>query len=364
METQCSRPSDSIDSAYRSGHFRHHDLFVHRHSPFPTVPQVARGATTDMAERPPDRHRRHSTAVRDADTVQHICITGPGIVTHRHGSRRRNGGAWASRASLSAIARSRDSRETWFGHAPGGADRQAEPRHPPLERARSAANGAARMSWFDAMTAALWRRCLRLLPIGWRIPRRRETSDESAIAYLGPVEIRRMPAGRFVGTCVNGEPAQARETALRRLTSYLNGDNRGGAILRAERPLIQQQLGPRLWRISVRLPMVADDRIAPPPRAPKVKLWVVQPGWLAVLRMSGRPAHSAVTGGDAMVLNAIADTEWVATGSPMIRLRGSGLVQWFIGGFEVAVPVAPRCHDDPRYNADFSIVERLPVGES
>jgi hypothetical protein len=80
--------------------------------------------------------------------------------------------------------------------------------------------------------------------------------------------------------------------------------------------------------------------------------------------MSGRPAHSAVTGGDAMVLNAIADTEWVATGSPMIRLRGSGLVQWFIGGFEVAVPVAPRCHDDPRYNADFSIVERLPVGVS
>jgi len=47
----------------------------------------------------------------------------------------------------------------------------------------------------------------------------------------------------YVGTCVHGEPAQALQTALRRLTSYLNGDNRGGAILRAERPVIQQQLG-------------------------------------------------------------------------------------------------------------------------
>jgi len=88
--------------------------------------------------------------------------------------------------------------------------------------------------------------------------------------------------------------------------------------------------------------MVTDEHIAPPPRAPKVKLWSVQSGWLAVLRMSGRPAYGAVAGGDAMVLNAIADTEWVATGAPMIRLHKSGPAQWFIGGFEVAVPVAPR----------------------
>ena len=232
----------------------------------------------------------------------------------------------------------------------------------PTRGAGNAANGVARTSCSDSVIAALRQLCLRLLPIAWRIPRRRDASDELFIASLGSVEIRCMPAGCFVGTCVNGEPAQARETALKRLTNYLNGDNRGGVVLRAERPVIQQQLGPRLWRISVRLPMVPDDRIAPPPRAPKVKLWSVQTGWLAVVRMSGRPAYSAVAGGDAMVLDAIADTEWVATGAPRIRLHASGPMQWFTGGFEVAVPVAPRCHDEVHYNADFSIVERLPAG--
>ncbi len=170
-----------------------------------------------------------------------------------------------------------------------------------------------------------------------------------------------MPAACFVGTCVHGEPTAARDTALRRLINYLNGDNRGGVVLQAVRPVIQQPLGPLRWRISVRLPMVPDDGVPPAPRAPKVKLWSTQPGWLAIVRMSGRPAYGTVASGDAMMLDAIANTEWVATGAPMIRLHASGPLQWGTGSFEVAVPVAPRCHDVARYNADLSIVERLPA---
>ena len=170
-----------------------------------------------------------------------------------------------------------------------------------------------------------------------------------------------MPAGCFIGTCVNGEPAQALETALKRLTSYLNGDNRGAVVLQAERPVILQQVGPLRWRISVRLPMVPDTLIAPAPRAPKVKLWSVPPGCLAVVPISGRAGHSAVAGGDAMVLDAIANTEWVPTGAPMIRLHRSGPMQWFTGGFEVVVQVAPRCHDEEQSNAAIFSVEHSPA---
>jgi hypothetical protein len=285
-----------------------------------------------------------------------------GIMTYQHGSRRRNGAAGASRVSRLAVARSHESQETWFGHVPERARRHTEPRPASSGRGGNAAHSTAQTSWFDIVIAAFWQRCLRLLPVAWRIPERTAASDEPAIAALGSVEVRHVPAACFVGTCVHGEPAQARETALRRLTKYLNGDNRQGAVLRAERMLIQQQLEPLLWRISVRLPTVSDDHIAPAPRAPKVKLWSVPPGWLAVVQMSGRPVYTAVARGDAMVLDAITNTDWVATGAPMIRVHASGPVRWFAGGFEVAVPVMPRRHNDLRYNADLAIVEHLPAG--
>ena len=296
--------------------------------------------------------RRSNTTVRETDTLQHVCIAGSGIVTYRHGSRRQNRSPWARRVSTASVARNHESRQTWFGHVPVDAACQTELRHAPIRRVGNTTNDVARTSWFGVVIAALRQRGLRLLPVAWRIPRQRAPSDEAAVASVGSVEIRRMPAACFVGTCVHGEPAQARHTGLQRLTRYLNGENRGSVLLRAERPVIQQQLGPRLWRISVRLPMVGDI-MAPTPRAPKVTLWSVPPGWLAVVRMSGRGAHSAVASCDARVLDAIANTDWVATGTPMIRLHASGPVQWITGGFEVAVPVAPRCHGDVRSDTDF-----------
>jgi hypothetical protein len=64
---------------------------------------------------------------------------------------------------------------------------------------------------------------------------------------------------------------------------------------------------------------------------------------LAVLQVAGRPAYSSITGGDAIILNAIDNTDWIATGSPMIRLHARGPFHWFASGFEVAVPVGARC---------------------
>jgi hypothetical protein len=142
---------------------------------------------------------------------------------------------------------------------------------------------------------------------------------------------------------VKGELAQARETAMRRLAKYTHGYNRSSAILGTVRPIVQQQQAPGRWLIGVRLTEVADALAAPPPCAPKVKLVSRETETLAVVRVAGRPVHGSITGGDAIILNAIDDTDWIATGCPMIRLHARGPLAWFARGFEVAVPVAARC---------------------
>jgi hypothetical protein len=75
--------------------------------------------------------------------------------------------------------------------------------------------------------------------------------------------------------------------------------------------------------------------------------------FLAVKRMSGRPAHDMIAGADASLLDAIASSNWAATGAPMIRFHSAGPFRWLKGGFEVAMPVAPRVCQNTREGNDF-----------
>jgi hypothetical protein len=193
------------------------------------------------------------------------------------------------------------------------------------------------------LIAGLWRVCSKVLPSNWLIPRWRAASCETVIASRGSVGIHQIPAGWIAQTCVKGDPAQARETALRRLAKYTHGNNRSGAILNTVRPVMQQQQAPGRWLIGVRLAGNGDALAAPAPCAPKVKLVSREAATLAVVRVAGRPTHGSIAGGDAIILDALDGTDWIATGSPMIRLHARGPLQWFSGGFEVAVPVAARC---------------------
>lgn len=97
-------------------------------------------------------------------------------------------------------------------------------------------------------------------------------TNETVLATHGPVALRRIPAGSWVQTCVKGEMATARQTALRRLIGYLRGDNLAGAALGTVGPVMQQSLAPGRWLVRLRL--VPTDRTAPAPapRMAKVKL--------------------------------------------------------------------------------------------
>ena len=166
------------------------------------------------------------------------------------------------------------------------------------------------------MIAALTKRFGWLLPVEWLIPRWREAQAETVLTSLGAVEIRHTIAGCFVQTQVKGDAAQAREIALHRLVRYLHGDNQAAVSLDATRPVIQQQLGPRRWLISVRLATVDHPSNAPVPLAPELEVVAREAKTLAVIEVAGRPTFGSITGGDEAVLEAIANTQWIAAGAP------------------------------------------------
>jgi hypothetical protein len=192
-----------------------------------------------------------------------------------------------------------------------------------------------------AMIAAL----SRLIPAEWLMLRWRETPGETIVATHGLVEIRRMPTCRVVQTCAKGDAAQSRETGLRRLVSYLNGENRDAVALAGSRPIIQQQIGARRWLISVVLPATGDDQPAPSPLARKVKVVPLESETFAIVRVSGRPSLERIARGDMIVLDAIANSNWIAAGVARIRLHAPGALLRITGGFEVAVPVVKRMRD-------------------
>lgn len=269
-----------------------------------------------------------------------VVAKGPNIVTRRL---RHKSTVPAGSARVPAAMRRRVSRETGF--ATGPSVPASEPRENQSWRtAGTAANDdTSRSSSGKVLKAGLLRFCLKVLPANWLVPRWRAAPGESVIASRGSVEIRKIPAGCVAQTCVKGEPAKARETALRRLAKYTHGNNRSSAILDTARPVMQQEQAPGRWLIGVRLAKFGDTLNAPAPCEPKVKLISRASEILAVVRVAGRPARGSITAGGAIILNAIDGTDWIATGSPMIRLRGRRPLPWLGSGFEVAVPVARRC---------------------
>ena len=333
-----------IEFICASGHFIVHEQRTHDLPSGPTAPVVEPFGRLrnpcSWSVVPRQSWVQVSGAFRAIGEPRGATAKRPNIMTRR---RRHQFAVPAGSARVPAAMRHRVPRETRF--ATGPSVPASEPRENQSRRtAGTAANDDTSGSRpGKLLKAGLLRFCLKVLPANWLVPRWRAVPGESVVASRGSVEIRQIPAGCVAQTCVKGEPAQARETALRRLAKYTHGNNRSSAILDTVRPVMQRQQAPGRWLIGVRLAKFDDTLTAPAPCEPKVKLISRAPEMLAVVRVAGRPAHGSVTAGDAIILNAIDGTDWIATGSPMIRLHARGPLPWLGSGFEVAVPVAPRC---------------------
>ena len=184
-----------------------------------------------------------------------------------------------------------------------------------------------------------------MLPADWRILLWSEETDEAIISSHGSVQIRRVPGGCVVQTCVKGDMNQARGTALLRLVKYASGDNQRAARLDAERPLLQQQKAPGLWQIAVRLSAVDDVQAAPVPRARKLRVVAQEPITWAVVTRPGRPTEQAIERAERVIMDTLARSQWFATGPVTVRIHAPTSVLPFAGSFEVAVPVFSHTQD-------------------
>jgi hypothetical protein len=187
-------------------------------------------------------------------------------------------------------------------------------------------------------------RLRKLLPSNWLLSRSNDIADELIVAQYGPVEIRRTLAGWSLETCVKGEPDRARDTALRRLSSYVDGKNRSSMRLRAARPLVQTEESFGRWRIRIALPGVDSDFVAASGHKGRVRLRALDSETLAVIRVPGRPTKLAIQHAETAIRHAIAPTGWEAAGCAMLRLHSLPTVLPFLGRFEVALPVVEREH--------------------
>ena len=209
---------------------------------------------------------------------------------------------------------------------------------------------SARIPWTWAPFACLPRLLsAESLSAFWPLERR-EAPAEATVAVRGRVEIRWLRAGCVARTCVKGGQAAAFGTALARLRRYAHGDNHHGLHLVTARSALQWQVAPGRWLVGVRLNDIEAADTAPVARTPKIALIWTEPEFLAVVRVHGRPTSDRIERGDTIVLNALADSEWLVSGVPMIRLHKCGLVRWLTRGFEVVVPVAERRSDSVMRN--------------
>jgi SOUL heme-binding protein len=190
-----------------------------------------------------------------------------------------------------------------------------------------------------SLTGTLLKRFTRLLPTDWRILARTRPAEEFDVATLGDVEIRHTIGGCLALTCVKGDIALARETALRRLDRYVSGENRGFVPIAIERPILQQRKAAGLWLVAVRLGGILNPSLAPEPCTPKVKIVRQEPTTWAVLRHSGKPSERAIDSTEIAIMDAIARTRWFATGPAVCRINTPKPLLPFAGSFEVAVPV-------------------------
>ena len=99
---------------------------------------------------------------------------------------------------------------------------------------------------------------------------------------------------------------------------------------------------PGRWLVRIRLATIEDAFSAPTPTMRKVRVCTLTPEHMAVIRIPARPSPQSLARGKEAIWAALNESGWVATGEAMVRMHGAVTMLPFMGGFEVAVPIARR----------------------
>jgi hypothetical protein len=189
-----------------------------------------------------------------------------------------------------------------------------------------------------------------------------EEPSYTTLAETPAFEVRRYGDRVAADTLVDADPEAARNVGFRRLAGYIFGDNRASEKIAMTAPVEQagggeaeaaDGEGERIamtapvaqaeaeggWRIRFFLPEGYTAEGAPVPTDPQVTITTVPGETVAVRRFSGSRSAEAVADETNALLDAVADSDWRATGAPVAWFYDPPWTLPPMRRNEVAVPV-------------------------
>ena len=200
---------------------------------------------------------------------------------------------------------------------------------------------AARPPWSTERVAPFLAHWESLCPDSLLILRLSGIADEKLLDRCGSVEIRQTAPGLSAQTRVKGERHQALATALHRFRKFMCRNDRSGVELHLLRPLVMTEEVPERWLVRMGL-QGRSGIMSPASRGGRVRVMAVPAETVATLRLSGPPKTNAIERGSEAILQALGNTKWAASGSPVVRLYTPPSALPFLTRLEAAVPVTPK----------------------
>jgi hypothetical protein len=183
-----------------------------------------------------------------------------------------------------------------------------------------------------------------------------EEPSYSALAALGPVQIRHYAPRLAASVSVPGDEIAARSAGFRILAAYIFGANnaRAGISMTAPvaqnaaateiamtAPVAQAQTAQGLWEISFFMPAKYTLASIPQPLDPRIRLHETAASTEAVLGFSGVPKAAAVHEAAARLTQQLAGSGWAPSGAIGAQFYDPPWTLPWLRRNEVTVPVSP-----------------------
>lgn len=175
------------------------------------------------------------------------------------------------------------------------------------------------------------------------------------VLHEGDFDVRDYPALVVAEVTVSGDQKEAASRGFRLLAGYIFGGNRTRQSIAMTAPVAQAPAGQTIamtapvtqtqsagqWVVRFTMPSRYSLEALPEPNDPQVKLRLIPPSRLAVLRFSGLAGADTVEAKTAELKKLVSARQLRATGPASLAQYNPPWTPWFMRRNEVMIPVAP-----------------------
>ncbi|ATC25538.1 heme-binding protein [Caulobacter vibrioides] len=175
------------------------------------------------------------------------------------------------------------------------------------------------------------------------------------VLHEGDFDVRDYPALVVAEVTVSGDQKQAANRGFRLLAGYIFGGNRTRQSIAMTAPVAQAPASQTIamtapvtqtqsagqWVVRFTMPSRYSLEALPEPNDPQVKLRLIPPSRLAVLRFSGLAGADTVEAKTADLKKRLSAHQLQATGPATLAQYNPPWTPWFMRRNEVMIPVAP-----------------------